>query len=367
MSETTTTGGTEILHVFEATNIPNLRALNGNDGTDILDIFENRLRSKKSDGTADHRRSHLKQFRGWLRANGGPQLLEVKSYDVEDHFDAMRETHTDITATGRLDAINAFYQWLQNDKDRLNDKHGIIIEREDNPAEGLLEDYEDIDFSTKKSQVYDEGIVALTREETEKLVKRENVPEPKTRNQLLLKLLVQTGMRVSEIIAVEIDDIDRQERRIRVRDQKNNRRRTAFYQPSVDPLLTKWIDGGLRETNTTASESDKLFITYKKPYMVKSAVRDVVHKAAQNADIQDDMYEEEATGHTRWKVTPHTLRHTFGRFAVTGDNPMDISRLARLMGHMDKEGNPNIQTTKKYLAFTEDDLRDASQASIPDI
>jgi integrase/recombinase XerD len=336
------------------------------EDTDILDIFEERLRKKKSDGTADHRRSHLKQFRNWLRANDGPQLLDVQSYDVEDHFDAIRETHTDITATARLDAINAFYRWLQNERDRLDDRYGIAVGRDDNPTEGILGEYEDIDFSTKKSQIYDEGIVALTREETEKLVKRENVPEPKTRNQLLLKLLVQTGMRVSEIIAVEIDDINRQERRIRVRDKKNDRRRTVFYQPSVDPLLTKWLDGGLRETNGTASESDKLFITYKRPYIVKSSVRDIVDKAAQNADIQDDMYED-AAGHTRWKVTPHTLRHTFGRFAVTGDNPMDISRLARLMGHMDKEGNPNIQTTKKYLAFTEDDLRDASQASIPDI
>jgi len=78
------------------------------------------------------------------------------------------------------------------------------------------------------------------------------------------------------------------------------------------------------------------------------------------------MYED-ASGNPRWKVSAHTLRHTYARFAVTGENGIDLAQLAELMGHRDKQGDPNISTTKKYLSFLEDDLKESSDACIPDI
>ena len=330
----------------------------------IVEVCIDRLEDTKSDGTAKQRKSHIKSFRNWLQAHDRPTLLDVSSYDIEDHFDAIRGNHPDTTALGRLDAISGFYRWLLDNQERLDDKHGITVELDTNPASGILEAYEDIDFKPKKAQIYDHDIVALTREEAEKLVARENVPDPKTRNQLLLKLFLQTGMRVSEIREVRLGDITQEDNRIRVRDQKTGGRRPVFYQPELNPLIDKWKQ--LRKTNQTAKDSDHLFLTYKKPQMSRSFIGQTVRQAAKNAGIQDAMYED-AAGNTRWKVTPHTLRHTYARFAVTGDNKMDISRLARLMGHTDKQGNPNVETTQKYLAFTEDDLREASTACIPSI
>jgi integrase/recombinase XerD len=331
---------------------------------EIVEIFLSRLTDTKSDGTAKHRKSHINQFRGWLEAHDRPCLLKLSRYDVEDHFEAIRDNHPDTTALARLDAINAFYNWLREDRDRLEGKHGITVKREDNPARGILEPYEDIDFSSKKSKIYDYDIVALTRDEAEKLVNRENIPDPKTRNQLLLKIFLQTGVRVSEIREIKLGDITQENNRIRVRDQKTNERRTVFYQPELNSLLDKWRM--LRKTHATSEESEYLFLTYKKAQMSRSAIGEIVRETAHNAGIQDEMYEDEA-GNSRWKVTPHTLRHTYARFAVTGDNRMDVSRLARLMGHTDKHGNPNVETTQKYLAFTEDDLREASTACIPSI
>lgn len=332
----------------------------------VVEVFIDRLQRKKAPATAEKRRSHVGQFREWL-AERDTSLCDVGRFDVEDHFDDVRDDHPDKYALDRLDCIHAFFSWLQDGgRERLEQRHDIAIDRNDNPASGILEAYEDIDYRPKKATIYEHDIVALTRDEAAKLVDRENAPEPKTRNQLILKLFVQTGMRVSEIREIRLRDIDRDQRRIGVRDQKNSRRRTVFYQPSLDRLLDRWIDGGLRDTHGTAAESDYLLLTYKKPQMSTDAVGDVVDKAARNAGIQEEMYVD-AAGNSRWKVTPHTLRHSYARFAVTGENSMDISRLARLMGHLDKEGNPNISTTKKYLAFTEQDLKDASKACIPDI
>jgi integrase/recombinase XerD len=306
-----------------------------------------------------------------LRANDRPPLLEITDYDVEDHFDAIRGNHPDTTALARHDAITAFFSWVIDNRQRLRDKHDIDIDRNDNPAKGLLEGYANINFTAKKAQVYGEDIIALTREEATKLTADKNIPTPFTRNKLLIKLLLQTGVRASEVTTIRCDDINRDERRIRVRDAKHDRRRTVFYQPSLNRLLQKWLDGGLRETYAYASSSEYLLPTSKSESLSYTAIRRIVDTAAQNAGIQEKLYED-ASGTPRWKVTPHTLRHTYARFAVTGENrngekQLDVSRLAELMGHQDKEGNPNVTTTKKYLAFREEDLREGSRACIPDI
>ena len=330
-----------------------------------VSVVLDRLEKTKSEGTLRHRRSHIKGFREWLEAETDKTLLDVTPRDVQDHFDEYRQDHPDKTALGRRDGISAFYNCLLKNEDRLREDYGITIGLQENPAHGLLEQYENVTFETKKSREED-GIVALTREEAEKLVKWENVPDPKTRSLLILKLFLQTGVRISELTAIRIGDIDREERRIRVRDKKNNRRRTVFYQPSLEPLLTDWIDYGLRDTYRYADSSDHLFPTSRSDSISETAVSQTIDKAARSARIQKRMYTD-AAGNPRWKVSAHTLRHTYARFTVMGENGIDIARLAKLMGHRDKEGNPNISTTKKYLAFCDDDLQEASRACTPDI
>jgi len=341
--------------------------------SELIDIFVSRLEKKKSAGTARHRKSHMEEFCGWLSANDGGNLLELKKYDIQDHFDAIRGNHPDHYATTRLSAINSFYTWLQDEKERLQDRHGIDIGRDDNPAKGILAGYEDIDFSTKKSRIYDTDIIALKRDEASELVDCENVPEPKTRNQLLLKLLLQTGIRAKEAQRIKLSDITTPEeateqserRRIMIDSAKGGERRPVFYQPSLDETLSRWVDQ-LRKVYAPAKESPYLFVSNRSEQLSYTAIRDTVYQAAENAGIQEKMYVD-ASGNPRWKVSPHTLRHTMARFAVTGDERIDIARLARLMGHFDKSGNPNIETTKKYLSFCEQDLKDASTACIPDI
>jgi len=330
-----------------------------------LTVVLDRLEKTKAEGTFRHRRSNIERFRDWLMAETDKTLLDVSMRDVQDHFDEFRRDHPDKTALGRLSGISAFYNCLLDNEARLREDHGITIDMRENPTHGVLEQYQNVDFETKKSRMED-GIVALTRVEAEKLVKGENVPDPKTRSQLILKLFIQTGVRISELCAIRIGDIDREERRIRVRDKKNDRRRTVFYQPSLESLLTEWIDYGLRGTYRYADSSDHLFPTSRGESISETAVGETIDKAARSAGIQEKMYED-ASGKPRWRVSAHTLRHTYARFAVTGDNGIDIARLAKLLGHRDKEGNPNISTTKKYLAFCDGDLKEASDACIPDI
>lgn len=323
--------------------------------------------NKKETGTRDHRKTHLKRFLDWLRVNNLPGFAELDAFEIEDHIDDIRDTHTNMSVLNRFDAISSFYNWLTDEKQqkRLEKKLDTDVSIKDDPTTGILSEYDDIEFETRKSQVYDHDIVALTRDDAAELTKRENMPKPKTRNQLLIKLMIETGIRVSEIRTIELDKINHAKQRIRVNDVKTGGQRTVFYQANTQPLMYEWCgDGGFRSTYSTAADSEYLFLTYKKPQMTRSAIGQIVREAAHKAGVQDDMYED-AAGNTRWKVTPHTLRHTMARFAVTGEDRMDVSRLARLMGHTDKHGNPNVETTQKYLAFREEDLKQAARTCIP--
>ena len=64
-------------------------------------------------------------------------------------------------------------------------------------------------------------------------------------------------------------------------------------------------------------------------------------------------------------MTPHTLRHTYARISV--QNGIDVVRLAKLMGHTDKHGRPNVETTRQYLHFKDEELRDAAMQYAPSL
>lgn len=72
----------------------------------------------------------------------------------------------------------------------------------------------------------------------------ENVPAPTLQNELLLRLLIKTGARRGEIVGVELDDIDLEDRAIIVWSNKTQESRTVFYQPSLDLLMDQWVEGG---------------------------------------------------------------------------------------------------------------------------
>ena len=177
----------------------------------------------------------------------------------------------------------------------------------------------------------------------------ENVPDPKVRNELLIRLMFQTGIRTKELRNIRIQDLDRNNRSIKVEDAKSNKYRTVFYN-DLEPWLSQWLDQGYRDSLRPASDSPYLFITNRKERFSINTASRVITEAADNAEIQETMYEDN-NGGERKRITPHALRHGFARSCVK--DGMDISYLKELMGH------ENLDVTKQYLKFTDQDKRDA--------
>lgn len=158
--------------------------------------------------------------------------------------------------------------------------------------------------------------------------------------------------RKQEAADIKLGDLDRDERRICIYSQKTGDTRTVFYQSSLDFLLDQWIDGGYRDAYSVAANSDYLFVTRRSEQFTFNSINKVVRKAADNAGIQKVLYED-ASGNSRYRITTHALRHGFAVQCLK--NEMNISTLSDLMGH------ENLETRKKYLQFTNDDLADAAR------
>jgi Phage integrase family. len=90
--------------------------------------------------------------------------------------------------------------------------------------------------------------IAHSPEEMEKMI--ENVPDPVFRNQVLYKILGQTGCRPEEVDNIRLKDVTGDElwdnNRIRIRASKTQDNRTVRYNDSLSFYLTQWIEKGER-------------------------------------------------------------------------------------------------------------------------
>jgi integrase/recombinase XerD len=151
---------------------------------------------------------------------------------------------------------------------------------------------------------------------------------PDVRLHAIVRLLHRTGARIGEILALDLEDIDRQNQKFPVVG-KGNKQRWCFYSEDAAIILNKYIDF-YREKATVALFSAKHPLTRKVTRLsyrrVHALWRDSIASSPRLAGIR-----------------LHDLRHTFATERV---GLMSIEELRALMGHT------NIQTTLRYQKVT---------------
>jgi site-specific recombinase XerD len=153
------------------------------------------------------------------------------------------------------------------------------------------------------------------------------------RDLAIVQLLRHTGLRVGELVALKVGDVETSERKgaVVIRSGKGGKQRTVPL--NVDARRAVDVYKEVRPR----VPSDKLFISQRGEGLQAQAVENLVKKYAGRAGLED--------------VTPHTLRHTFGKSLV--DAGIDLGTVATLMGH------ERLDTTALY---TQPGARDLEQA-----
>jgi integrase/recombinase XerD len=301
---------------------------------DPIQEFLTDVERAKSDRTHKARLSDLRAFNDYLEAND----LEVLEVETKHLHMWLREESTDLagkTVESRYGSVKLLYDFLAN----------VLDEIEENPVEDLKPTRE---FTTNGSKKHEgEEVSYVTPEEVDSMV--ECVRKPEFRNELLIRLMFQTGMRRGEVRLVKVDNIDREARSIRIYAPKTDEYRTVFYQSDLDFLLDNWIDI-YREKYEPAKRSPYLFPSNRSEKISENAISEIVREAAREAGIQETLYTD-AKGDPRYRVTAHTLRHGHAVHALKSG--VNIRAVAEHMGHSD------IETTMQYLQLVESDIREA--------
>ncbi|MCI8930450.1 MAG: tyrosine-type recombinase/integrase [Lachnospiraceae bacterium] len=181
--------------------------------------------------------------------------------------------------------------------------------------------------------------VALLLDEVEdgdKLTKSQKRFHDKTkvRDTALLTLLLGTGIRVSECVGLDIEDVDFKNNGIKVR-RKGGYEAIVYFGEEVEKALFDYLEQRKRIIPLSGHEH-ALFLSMQNRRITVRAVENMVKKYA-------------STVTTLKKITPHKLRSTYGTslYRETGD----IYLVADVLGHTD------VNTTKKHYAALEDERR----------
>ena len=313
----------------------------------------NRVRKDKTEPTANQYIPKIEDFRDWL--NYGEPTPEYDGYireprafeeadaiDVEDWLAELDEWYNNSSSVGVADAaLVAAYSELNKliEAGRI-DAQGWVRET---PADRAS--YKPKDSSTAKSRESKKDLQYLKPEQVDAMAREVD----KLRDELIIKLLFQTGLRVSELTEIRLSDVGEDERSIDVRG-KGRKNRTVYYQPSLDLLMDVWI-GERRPAIFYAEESDYLFPTSHSENITKYTVAEIVRDAAESADLQE-VYGTNTDGVELHSVTPHVLRHSFAMACLSQD--WDVYTLSQALGHASTE-----ITTSTYLHDDEEEVRRA--------
>lgn len=325
------------------------------DADTASERFYNWQRRKKSEGTASRYRNCLRKWRDWLHERD-KSLFDATQADFRDYIHGLiDDEYAPDTIKVRKVAVSQFYTVMETSREEGSVFPDSILNGDGevtNLAGNLKLNGNYMKQGTMKSQNSREDIFYLEPEEIERL--KENVNPPEVRNELIVMLLYQLGLRRSELARLRVTDIvdTGEPRKVNIRNKKGGNNRVNWYKPSLDTNLNIWLNSE-RDAILHAAESIYLFPTKESEHISDCQVSCIVSDAAKNANLQEVIYTDKK-GHKRNKVTAHSLRHSYANRMITGENSIDIARLQDLMGHKD------IEQTRRYLQFKDSQKRDAA-------
>ena len=253
----------------------------------------------------------LHQFLSWVEKNRVDWDIPTRfsRVDIEGFMQYLAAQHmTGVTRVRKLAAIRKFLTFLEeNSILAANPAHTVKGARREEKEPHIL---------------YKEQYKALLYEASDNI-----------RDYAIIQTFLQTGIRLSELANVHVDEVDLEHRMLIVRQGKGKKDRQI---PLVDDAI-KALRNYARYRNTQLIVDDEiLFLAKNGTSMNVSTVKYLVAKYVKKAGI-------------RKKVSVHTLRHTFG--AHKADKHMSLATLQELMGHKKKE------TTLKYMHLAKTNVR----------
>lgn len=277
-----------------------------------VDRFEQYLREVKqaSENTVQSYRRDLMQMITYLEEKGIREAAKVTKTSLHGYILHMEEQGKAATTISRMmAAIKAFfnYECMQ-----------ACIRR--NPAESL-----------HAPKVEKKAPVILSVDQVSALLAQPSGQTPKEiRDKAMLALLYATGIRVSELIGIQMEDINMNIGFLVCRD--GERERTIPFGRSAKAALEEYLEHARNEL-LRGKGSDYFFVNCTGGAMSRQGFWKIIKYYGEKAGIEED-------------ITPHTLRHSFAAHLIA--RGADMRAVQTILGHSD------MATTQMYATYRED-------------
>lgn len=277
-----------------------------------VDRFEQYLREVKqaSENTVQSYRRDLMQMITYLEEKEIREAAKVTKTSLHGYILHMEEQGKAATTISRMmAAMKAFfnYECMQ-----------ACIRR--NPAESL-----------HAPKVEKKAPVVLSVDQVSVLLAQPSGQTPKEiRDKAMLALLYATGIRVSELIGIQMEDINMNIGFLVCRD--GERERTIPFGRSAKAALEEYLEHARNEL-LRGKGSDYFFVNCTGGAMSRQGFWKIIKYYGEKAGIEED-------------ITPHTLRHSFAAHLIA--RGADMRAVQTILGHSD------MATTQMYAAYRED-------------
>lgn len=262
-------------------------------------------------------------------------LDKIDPMDIEEYMEYLKVykndeerqiVNSEVGLARKMSALRSFYLYYY--------KHQII---QTNPT--LL---------VEMPKLHDKEIIRLDTDEVVKLLdfvencgdqltgqKKVYYEKTKYRDLAILTLLLGTGIRVSECVGLDLQDVDYKNHGIRIT-RKGGKQMTVYFGDEVADALLRYMEMDREHAVTLPGNENALFLSTQHKRMGVQSVENMVKKYARQIAPNK-------------KITPHKLRSTYGTalYRETGD----IYLVADVLGHND------VNTTKKHYAAIDEDRR----------
>lgn len=315
-------------------------------------FFDN-IRTSRSPRTRLQYAYDLKKFFDYLQGTNGffgkdirtmtvKEVLGVLSVeDMQEYIKTFtsykkssdhKNSYSNDTIARNISSLRSFFRYYQRiheldqnicdflDTPKIEDKQTIVLNKEQ--VHRLLKAVQDEDGLSEKQKIAHRHV--------------------RYRDSAILTLALGTGLRVSEIVGIDLDDIDFQNASLWV-NRKGTGRDYVYFSSAIETALKDYINKERNSLSSPAHPTDALFLSMKHERMSPNSIEVMIKKYARRAGLPT-------------KLSPHALRRTFG--TALYEETEDIYLVADALHHK------SIDTTKNYYARMPDrHKRDAARTA----
>lgn len=263
----------------------------------IIDEFIDSLKARQaSQNTLASYERDIVQFNNYFESKN-KKIFDLKKEDMQEYIDHLiADGKSNSTISRSTASIKSFYRYLVSKK---------LAE------ENIAENIEAPKVDRKEPMI-------LTQSEIEKLLEQPDLSELKgQRDKTMLEILYATGIRVTELISLRVEDVNLTNGYIRVK-KKNSERHIPLGNLSLKCL--KDYMNKVRPLLIRTEEEKTLFINTNGQKMTRQGYWKILKQYKEQAKIDKD-------------ITPHTIRHSFAVHML--QNGAEVKTVQELLGHTD--------------------------------